>query len=350
VPSGLPASIAARGIAVWLYHGEADDLLPVGEVRRMAERLEAAHAPFAYCELPGQGHGFPPAAEADFWEFVAPRRRPRARSAWPRSSFDREPDDAERVVLGDPAEAWGTGIESASPDELVARIAAGRPSAEAAARRLLEDPPPGLAERVRAIVKDRSVPIRGRGWAAWLLGRLGDGDSLEALGDCVRGEKDPSLLRQAASALRALGGDGAVEDLRSALADASARWKRLSFPGERVPYFEYRRACLLLAELVEALGALGKSPDLAADIEAAAVIGVFRDARGVAGRADRDEDPSVPRARLARACGRAYRALRAERTLYEMLAAVLRADRRAVEAAAAGAAEGLPPPAGPARR
>ena len=41
---------------VWIFHGDADDAVPVTEARSMADALKAANANFKYTEYPGVGH------------------------------------------------------------------------------------------------------------------------------------------------------------------------------------------------------------------------------------------------------------------------------------------------------
>lgn len=41
---------------IWIFHGAADDTVPVEESRKMAQALEAAKANFHYTEYPGVGH------------------------------------------------------------------------------------------------------------------------------------------------------------------------------------------------------------------------------------------------------------------------------------------------------
>ena len=41
---------------VWIFHGDADPAVPVGESRLMADALKAANAKFKYTEYPGVGH------------------------------------------------------------------------------------------------------------------------------------------------------------------------------------------------------------------------------------------------------------------------------------------------------
>jgi predicted peptidase len=41
---------------VWIFHGDADDSVPVEESRKMAEALKAAGANYKYTEYPGVGH------------------------------------------------------------------------------------------------------------------------------------------------------------------------------------------------------------------------------------------------------------------------------------------------------
>jgi predicted peptidase len=57
--SGPPHPVIARRIRslpVWIWHGDADSVVPVEESRRMAQALRAAGAEVSYTELPGLGH------------------------------------------------------------------------------------------------------------------------------------------------------------------------------------------------------------------------------------------------------------------------------------------------------
>ena len=57
--SGPPYPVVARRIRtlpVWIWHGDADSVVPVEESRRMAEALRAAGSEVSYTELPGVGH------------------------------------------------------------------------------------------------------------------------------------------------------------------------------------------------------------------------------------------------------------------------------------------------------
>lgn len=52
------AAVAERvsGIPIWIFHGDADEVVPVEESRRMAEALGAMGADVRFTELPGVGH------------------------------------------------------------------------------------------------------------------------------------------------------------------------------------------------------------------------------------------------------------------------------------------------------
>jgi predicted peptidase len=57
--SGPPYPVIARRIRslpIWIWHGEADPVVPVEESRRMAGALRAGGATVRYTELPGTGH------------------------------------------------------------------------------------------------------------------------------------------------------------------------------------------------------------------------------------------------------------------------------------------------------
>jgi predicted peptidase len=52
------AEIARRvaGTPIWMFHGDADQSVPVTEARHLAEALTTANAKFKYTEYPGVGH------------------------------------------------------------------------------------------------------------------------------------------------------------------------------------------------------------------------------------------------------------------------------------------------------
>jgi predicted peptidase len=57
--TGAPYPVIAgriRSLPVWIWHGDADSVVPIEESRRMAEALRAAGAQVKYTELPGVGH------------------------------------------------------------------------------------------------------------------------------------------------------------------------------------------------------------------------------------------------------------------------------------------------------
>jgi predicted peptidase len=57
--SGIPYPVIARRIrslSAWIWHGEADSVVPVEESRRMAAALRETGADVTYTELPGVGH------------------------------------------------------------------------------------------------------------------------------------------------------------------------------------------------------------------------------------------------------------------------------------------------------
>ena len=43
-------------VPIWIFHGEADTVVPVEQSRQMAAALEAAGAAVRYTEIPGIGH------------------------------------------------------------------------------------------------------------------------------------------------------------------------------------------------------------------------------------------------------------------------------------------------------
>ena len=61
LPESLPhpeETVAAKiaGLPTWVFHGDADNVIPVDAARRLVHALEAAGADVRYTELPGVGH------------------------------------------------------------------------------------------------------------------------------------------------------------------------------------------------------------------------------------------------------------------------------------------------------
>lgn len=62
VPDGDGEPFGALGarlkrVPTWIFHGDADDIIPVDESRRAARALRAAGGQVTFTELPGVGHG-----------------------------------------------------------------------------------------------------------------------------------------------------------------------------------------------------------------------------------------------------------------------------------------------------
>jgi predicted peptidase len=74
------AAIARRGarIPTWIFHGEADPVVPVAESRKAYDALRAAGAPVRYTEILGGGHDVwdDVYASAQFQEWLFGQRRP----------------------------------------------------------------------------------------------------------------------------------------------------------------------------------------------------------------------------------------------------------------------------------
>jgi len=65
-------------LPIWIFHGDADRIVPVEESRRMASALRAAGADVLYTELPGAGHNAwdPAYALAELPAWLLKQRRP----------------------------------------------------------------------------------------------------------------------------------------------------------------------------------------------------------------------------------------------------------------------------------
>jgi hypothetical protein len=275
-------SLVARGVGVWIGHGDADERHPVEPVRKAALRLQEQGADFVYCELPKEGHGLTADAERDWYRAVAGRVNPRWAQTGADASFARAPVAGEAAAYGDPAEAHGSALASDAPLEaLWARLEAGGSLAEPAAERLATVRGTGGVARAQALLAKRAAPLHARRQAAWLLGRLGDRSAGAALGDALRSGGDPGLRLEAARALGRLGDPLAVEDLRFALQDAWLAHQRAVFPQSRVPLAAYERVARLEGAIVEALARVAKAEDVAPDVEQALVLGLLRDPRAV---------------------------------------------------------------------
>ncbi len=332
-PRGLSSIVGKT--AVWIYHGEGDEIVPVEPVRKAAAALLRKQADFVYCELPREGHGLAPAARRDMVRYIAPKRRKRAKTAWPRSSFGVPRTKRALEVFGDPAAAWGEGFpDDPDTDWLLAVLTRGQADAEHAARRLQEDwstQKEKLAPRVRAVLADRERPREARVWSAWLLGRWRVPEAVNELGDTLRVEKDARLLRVIADAVGRIGSPDSTQDLRWAVTDLSQRFRSLK--GNVVRYQDWERTCRLGAAVAEAIGRCVPPADaFFAEMEENLVRHVLMDRRPVAADPQLGEEPSGPRALLAGAVARAYRQLKAEKTLFDMLLAAVRGDALSTKA------------------
>lgn len=329
---GKPAGYAgtAAKSALWMYHGEADEIRSVEPVRKAAARLLKRTVDSVYCELPKERHGFPPAARRDMFRFIGSRRRKRARDAWPLPSFATPSTRAAIAAFGVPEAAWGTGLEAdLTPTELLARLREGRTEAEPVTRRLAERFAPAreeLSEGVIRLVRDRKAPRAARLWATWLCGAWKDTQAVGALGDLLRTSKDLHLLRLAATSVAQIGSGDNIQDLRWALSDVSTRYRSLR--GDRVAFQDFERICGLAACVVEAIGrcAQGAGDEFFAEIEEGLVRRILMDRRPIDHAPENGENPTHPRRDLAEAIARAYRRLEAEKTLFEMLLLAVRGD------------------------
>ncbi len=74
-------AIAAKlaGTPIWLFHGDADTVVPVDEARRVVAAFKKINVPIRYTELPGVGHNAWDAAfgtaEVSPWLFAQRRKR-----------------------------------------------------------------------------------------------------------------------------------------------------------------------------------------------------------------------------------------------------------------------------------
>lgn len=66
-----------RDIPVWIFHGEADPIIPVAESRRMHVALQEAGADVRYTEFPGVGHNAwdPAYTDPELWLWLFAQRR-----------------------------------------------------------------------------------------------------------------------------------------------------------------------------------------------------------------------------------------------------------------------------------
>lgn len=341
-PPGLGA-LTAKGCAVWIYHGERDDVVPVAPVRAAAERLRRSKADLVYCELPREGHGWPPAAVRDWAETIAPKRRRRAASAFPRSSFEEPVSGMERERWGHPAASWqAEAFAAMDPETLWGHVVSGRTEAEPAAR-ALEAQGVGAAgapwrERARQLAADRDAPVGAVREALWLLGRWRDGEAVGVLGDLLRTRGEATLIEAAAAALGRLAGVDATQDLRFALRALDRRWKGRGTG--RVPFGAFEATVGAGRALVEAAGRTRAQGDLLAELEEVLVVGVLRDGRGLDADPSVGEEPEPLRRGLMEALARTYRDCRGPPTLVDMLRHVAGRDPLARAAIDRGAAEG----------
>ncbi len=71
------AAATLAHIPTWVFHGDADPIIPVEESREMVEAMRGAGANVQYTEYPGVGHNSwdPAYAEAGLWEWMFAQRR-----------------------------------------------------------------------------------------------------------------------------------------------------------------------------------------------------------------------------------------------------------------------------------
>ena len=80
--AGDPAHVAgAKGVAIWAFHGDKDDTIPIARMMELMSALKAAHATPLYTIVPKGGHGIAPAAafsEPNLfpWMFAQQRGKP----------------------------------------------------------------------------------------------------------------------------------------------------------------------------------------------------------------------------------------------------------------------------------
>lgn len=84
-------------IPIWLFHGVADDIVPVTESRRLYTALQRAGADVRYTEYPGVGHNSwdPAFGERELWFWLLKQRRREAGSAGPPEEEETAPDRSE---------------------------------------------------------------------------------------------------------------------------------------------------------------------------------------------------------------------------------------------------------------
>lgn len=335
----ISAGPIARKTGLWMYHGAADDIVPVEPVRKAAAQLLRQKVEFVYCELPREGHGLAPAARRDYFRYVSPKRRLRAASAWPTSSFATPSSKAAIAAFGDPRAGWGLGLKAGSdPSVLMEILRQGRNESEHAARHLLEafaETPPEIGARVRRVLSNPKSPTEARIWAAWLCGRWKDSAAVDALGDALRASDNERLLRYAAVAVGRIGSPDSAQDLRWALSSLAKRYR--SVKGKTIPFQAFERACRLGAVIADSIGlCVVEGDDVLALLEEDLVRSVLMDRRLISFEASIGENPVKERSALAGALALSYRRLKAEPTLFEMLKMAVRKDPAALAAVKRG--------------
>ncbi len=318
---------------IFVYHS-ADDFIPVQSDRDAANRLRESDLDFVYTELEHEGHGCPESVRVELFDFLLPRRNfdPKAKDAWPRSSFLGRPTPEERTYLGDPsAELEG---RVAGLDEHLAALRLGGGCARAAVTALAATKPAGALEGAVKVLKDEKASPYARAEAARLLGLLADASAAPALRKAVTGEarRDTSRLAStSARALVAMKDAGGVDTLSTATRTWAA-WFEGKRQGPSMSFSDWERGLRTLSALVTAWADLGGE-------HAAEVLDKFVVARVFAAgpkveTSDRvPQDPSVARTELARAVARAYAVSRAPAAAWDALLASLAGDANAKAAA-----------------
>ncbi len=318
---------------IFVYHS-ADDFIPVQSDRDAANRLRESDLDFMYTELDHEGHGCPESVRVELFDFLMPRRNfdPKAKDAWPRSSFLGKATAEEKSYLGDPLAE----LEGRAPglDERLAALRLGGGCARAAVTALAATKPAGAVEGAVKLLKDEKASPYARAEAARLLGLLADATAAPGLRKAVAGEARRDTSRLAAASARALVAlkDGGGTDALATATKAWAAWFEGKRSGPSMSFSDWERGVRTLAALVSAWADLGGA-HAAEVLERTVVARVFAAGPKVETSDRVPQDPSLARTELARAVARAYAAEKAPAAAWDALLGSLAGDANARGAA-----------------
>ncbi len=334
---------------IFIFHS-ADDFIDVSSDRAAAKQLKASSLDFVYTEFPNAGHGFPDSVQVELFDFFEPRRlyRKRRKSAWPRSSFLGKVTSTESRFLGDPLAE--TKADAPTLKSLMKTFLLGGGCSEAVAHVLLDRAFEGTGAAVSTVLHGKNNSTSARASAARLLGKLEEpGIGLPTLRRVLKEKPSRDLshvIRATAKSVARLeqllrekdsddvGREHSMLSLELAI-DYWCMFYESKLSGATIDAPDWQRVIPVIADLVSAWAACAREGDSLKMIKRTAYELVLEPTHKVATSPRVREDPSIERAQLAAAMGRAYARGGATDDDWADLFKALSSDERALTAAKA---------------